>query len=89
MDTFFRTRIVTSARQRFIACAGTNVDKFYVVQNLGPAKVTIYFSGTSGGEASNDIRSGDFYEMYCCWADIQLATGESLDAAVIQWQPAS
>jgi len=90
MDTFFRHRLVTNTRERFISQNNnTGSDKFYAIQNLGPAKVTVHFASFTGSERSYDIRPGDFIEVYCSLAEIQVAAGESLDVAVLQWQPVS
>ena len=92
MDGFFRTRLVTTTSEQFInPNGGTSMDKFYVFHNLGPAKVTILFAGSSGPgwAAPLDLRPGDFSEVFCAQAKVQLATGDSYDGAILQWVPAS
>jgi hypothetical protein len=81
----FRTRLVTDADEKFIRSADDTQSR-WVIQNLGPAKVVVtgyHVTGTS----TNVLRAGDYLDLKCQSANVNLAQNESYNASILQWMP--
>jgi len=87
MDSIMRTCIVTSADVNFIHNR-QGIQKFWVLKNLGPGKITLTLVQTGGVAASViDLDPGNMVEALCTNAHATIAAGESYDASVLQWMP--
>jgi hypothetical protein len=84
MDSF-RTRLVTNTSERFIQSTDENNQERWVIQNLGPAKIVVT-GVTLTGDTTNELRPGDYLDIKCRAAAVNLASGESHDS-IVRWMP--